>query len=150
MPPISGEYYLVSIDSTYFSMDGTGAGAACLTKVDGLDKLFLSYQGVTRIPINGLPFNFIRENTAFGIHIVTKPFVVSETVLDALKTAVNTVSASGDALAVVVAGGPGAVNVDCDPFWEGGEPPLRFTGDFFDDNLYNVELHLVTRGFTAP
>jgi hypothetical protein len=147
--PISGEFYLVTIGSVVLSDDGTGAGRACLTKVDGLAQLFLAREGNTRIPLSGVPYNFTRAISGANVKLISKPFVVSETVLSALKTLIDTAAAASSAIAVKVEQGPGAANLDCDPLWEEGRPPLLFTDNFFEEDLYDVQISLITRGFTA-
>lgn len=140
--------YLVKIGSLYFTDDGTGAGAACLTKVDGLAGLFLAHQGATRVPLSGVPFNFVKQNLGKGVRIISKPFSVSESVLSSLKTIIDTANTGASVIAVEISGGPMAVNLDCDPLFEGGVPPISWAGDFFNSELYNVEIRLITRGFT--
>lgn len=141
--------YLVTIGSTVLSNDGTGGGAACLTKVEGLAGLFLAHTGATRIALSGKPFNFIRENLGQGVKLITKPFVVSSDVLDDLKGIINAANAGDAVIPVIIADGPMAVNVDCRPLFEGNVPPIQWQDDFFDTNLYNVEIRLITDGFTV-
>jgi hypothetical protein len=152
--PISGEYYLVKLGSVIFTDDGTDSGAACLTKVENLNRLFLAYEGSTFIPLSGLPWTFHRAASYQGIKLVTKPFVIKEDTLDDLKTLIDNATNTNTAIAVVIENGPGAANVDCDPFWENGAPPIVFD-EFFEEgsgdvNLYNVQINLITRGLTAP
>ncbi len=146
---ISGEYYLVTLGSIVLSNDGTGAGAACLTKVDNLDQLFSAYEGATQIPLSGKPFGFVREISGNNVRLLTKPFVVTNSVLEDIRDALDAAFIAGTGIAVKIEQGPGAVNVDCDPLWEDGKGPITFSGNFFNEDLYDVEIRLITRGFTA-
>jgi hypothetical protein len=100
--------------------------------------------------MSGTPKNFLAQNSGKGVNLITKPFVVTETVLNSLKTLIDAANAGNTDIAVEVSDGPGAANVDCKPLFEGGIPPLNFGPNFFDEDLYDVELRLVTNGFTAP
>ena len=140
--------YLVTIGSVVLSDDGTGTGKACLTKVEGLTGLFLAHQGATRVPLSGTPFNFVKGNLGKGVRIIIKPFSVTETVLDSLKTIIDTANTGASVIAVKVEDGPLAVDLDCDPLFENGVPPINWTGNFFNSELYDVEIRLITRGFT--
>jgi hypothetical protein len=141
--------YLVTIGTIVLSKDGTDMGAACLTKVEGLSSLFLAHSGASRIALSGKPFNFTRESLGQGIKISIKPFSVTETVLGLLKTVIDTANTGNDVIPIVIANGPMAVNVDCRPLFEGNVPPIQWADDFFNTDLYNVELRFITDGFTA-
>lgn len=142
------EYYLVKIGTLYLTDDGTSGGAACLTKVQGLDGLFLAHQGATRIPLSGDPFNFVKENLGRGVRIITLPFSVSEARLSTLKTIIDTANTGGSAISIEISDGPMLANIDCDPLFEGAGPISWTTGNFFNSELYDVELRFITRGFT--
>lgn len=143
------EFYLVKIGSVNLTIDGTEGGAACLNKVEGMAGLFLAHNGVTAQPISGLPFNFIRPNEGVGVRVITKPFSVKQARLDSIKTLINTANTGGSAIPVEISDGPGStVNVDCDPLFEGGKLPIDFGPNFFNDELYDVEIRLITRGYT--
>jgi len=146
---MADEFYLVKIGSIWLTDDGTGAGAACLTKVEGLAGLFLAHQGNTIKATGGKPYNFTIENEGKGINLITKPFVVTSDVLLDLKTLIDDSNSNGTAIEVQISEGPGSQNLDCDPLFEGGIPPLNFGPNFDDDNMYDAEIRLVTRGFTA-
>jgi hypothetical protein len=148
---ISGEFYLVQIGSVYLTDDGSGSGNACLTKVDGLSKLFLDHEGATNIPLSGKPWNNTREISGNNVQLVSKPFAVKEAQLEDIKDLIDAADGAHSAITVIVSNGPGSVSVDCDPFWdESGTPPLNFGGNFFDDDLFDVEVRFITRGFTPP
>lgn len=140
--------YLVTIGDVVLSDDGEPTGAACLTRVEGLAELFLAHVGATRVPLSGDPFNFVKENLGKGVRLLSRPFSVTEDVLDDLKTLIDDANDDGSEIAVTVANGPMAANVDCDPLFENGEPPISWKGNFFDTELYDVEIRLITRGFT--
>jgi hypothetical protein len=143
------ETYLVTIGSVVLSTDGTPLGVPCSSNVQGLTGFFLGHTGATRIALNGAPYNFVRENLGQGVRIVTKPFVVTADVLDLLKSEIDAANASASAIPVKIENGPMSALVDCDPLFEGDAPPITWTGEFFNDQLYNVEIRLITRGFTA-
>ena len=145
---MADDTYLVTIGSVVLSDDGTSGGSACLTAVEGLASLFLTHTGATRVPLSGLPFNFVRENLGQGVRLISRPFSVSEDVLADLKGIIDTANTGSSAIAVVVADGPMEAEVDCDPLFEGGLPPIQWQGNFFNDQLYDVEIRLITRGFT--
>lgn len=150
---ISGEFYLVTIGSITFSDDGTETGRACLTQVEGLDKLFNGWIGRTRIPISGDPFNSVAENEGKNVKLITKPFVIPYTQVEALKTDLDGSASADSNLEVVIAQGPGAVSVYAKVLLEaGGEPYIKFgpNGEFFNDDMFNVELRLITAGFIPP
>ncbi len=142
------EFYLVKIGDIYLTDDGMAGGKACLNTVSGLAALFLASNGATVKAVDGSPKNFTLENEGKGINLLTKPFSMKESVLSSLKTLVES-SIGGSDIAVEISDGPGAANVDCMALFEGGLPPLNFGPNFFDDNLYDVELRLVTTGFTV-
>ena len=146
---MADDFYLVKIGTVTLSTDGTDGGAACLTKVDNLDQLFGGWIGVTRIPLSGDPFNFVAQNEGKNVKIITKPFVVSQTVLDSLKTLINTAAQLNSVIEVSISNGPGSVNVDCKPFWEGEKLPIGFSSNFNNPNLYDVEIRLISVGYTA-
>jgi hypothetical protein len=146
---MADEFYLVKIGTVNLTDDGTGTGAACLNQVQGLSSLFLARNGNTIKACDGTPRNFTFENEGKGVNLITKPFVIKSDVLDDLKTLINA-SFGGSDIAVQVSDGPGAANVDCKPLFENGIPPLNFGPNFSDDDLYDVEIRLVTTGFTAP
>jgi hypothetical protein len=148
--PISGEFYLVKIGSVWLTDDGTETGKACLTKVDNLARLFSGREGATQIPLSGKPYNFTRERSGNNVKLICKPFAVTATKLAAIQVLLDAADLAGTAVAVAISDGPGAVNMDCDPLWEGEIPPITFSGDFYNDDMYNVEIRLITRGFTAP
>lgn len=146
--PIEGEFYLVKIGTITLSDDGTDSGTACLTKVDGLAKLFGAYVGSTRIPFTGRAWNFIAENNGANVKLLTKPFVIENDTLEDLRDLIDTANSAASQITVIISNGPGAVSVDCDPLFEGEEPPIRFSGNFADDDVYEVQIALITRGFT--
>lgn len=145
---MANEYYLVKIGSIWLTDDGTGIGRACLNKVEGLSQLFLAHVGSTAVPISGLPFNFILPNEGGGVDLITQPFAVKTSVLASLKSMIDTANTNGTAIQVQISDGPGAQNMDCDPLFRDGKPPLDFGANFYNADMYDVSIRLITRGYS--
>jgi hypothetical protein len=143
------EFYLVKIGTINLTVDGLVTGAPCLNKVSGLAKLFMFHVGNTAVPISGVPFNMIAENEGAGVELITAPFAIKTTVVADLKMLIDLANISGDPIPVEISDGPGSQNVDCSPLFTDGIPPLSFGENFFNDNMQDVQIRLITRGYTA-
>lgn len=141
------EFYLVKIGSVTLSDDGTDSGRACLVKVDNMAQLFPAYVGATRVPLSGRAFNFVAENEGANVRLIIRPFALNESTLSSLQALIDAATLAGSTIAVGISDGPGAISLNCDPLWEDDKPPLNFGPNFYNSDLYDVEIRMITRGF---
>lgn len=135
------EYNTVKISSVYLTDDGLITGRPCRIDVTGLDALSLTSTGAIAIAADGSPYAFVVSNTeGQGVPIRIAPFVLTPSVLNSLKTAINAAVDANLTINITISGDTGAFDLQCLPAFP---KPVEFSGKFFNGRIYETAFNFV-------
>lgn len=140
--PVTGKYNLIQLGSVYFTNNGLSGGKPCKSTVTGLEKLKVGRGWQVVKTLSGKPYG---QKTAAlkGVPIAIQNInSLTDSVLDDIVEVIQNSIDSGTPITMNITGGAygdfSGLSVLPD------EDPVRFSGEFQNDQVKNVSFHFLT------
>ena len=138
------QYNTIKIGSYWLSRSGSSVSAsnpACKTAVEGLDAAQSDYTGVIQTALDGTPYAQIRNNDGAGLAFSITADYMTNTVLDNIRSAVETAFSGGSTIRVTISGGnAGTLDVNCIPALP---DPIEYSGEYHGSIVRSVKFNFI-------